>query len=957
MAKLALLIGVSEYEPGLNPLPAAVKDLDAMQEVLLHPDIGGFAATDITSLKNPDRQVMEEAIYTLFAGRQRDDLLLLFFSGHGIKDDNGTLYLATRGTRKAPQGDLIIPTAVSANFVHDRMDSSRSKRQIVILDSCFSGAFAEGMSAKDDGTVDIRNQLGGEGRAVLTSSSSTQYSFEQEGEELSLYSRFLIEGIKTGEADLDGDEVVSIDELHEYASRKVREVKPELNPEIYAIREGFKIHLTKVPPGDPLKKYRKEVARFINRGEISFVGRKTLDVFSTRLGLNAAIAEAIEDEVLEPYRNDFRKKLQQYEQVFGALSEREEPINERDRFDLQNLQQILGLRNEDTVPIEARVVAALKAHRQNLQAYEQALGEALRQASPLDKMQQRKFRQMQQQMELTDADVDAITVRAIAVVEMHQQHAQQYEQQFAKAVQQQYPLNESQKLQLQFHRENLNLSEVDVAPIEAKITTEIKTYQQKVQNYREAFFQATQSKHPPNEVIRLQLQKTWQTLGLVESDVQIVEAPILAHIEKHQANIRQYEQECTETTQQQYTSPEEKRLNLRQCQQQLDLSDEDVVPIQVRVTADLEEHLQKLKQYEQVLSASIQFEYPFNGPTREEVKRFQQVLELSDKDAARIEEQILISQGIKPSGNEPNDEPISKPIFAGFFPQSEPPAEDSFSELPPEEVLPPEPLPLAVPKGQLEQTKTQPEQLIAEPERLYSVMEQPLLGPVPKSRSKYRSLQTMMFTGAGIAIFAMAGTTFWIIKKPALSSQTTSNTAQEILAKAQQQVKEGKIKQAITTAAKVPESDPAVQEAKKLVDQSSGILLQQATKQSEAGKFNEAITTAKSIPMDISTGKKAQQLIPQWKKKWASNVARRKAQQKVREQRLDQEENPPEPEKTFPRARLNKALVVKKGPHTVQSQTKKDQPPIQRENSPKPSNPCSNPQLPLEEAKKLGCLN
>jgi len=30
MAKVALLIGVSEYEPGLNPLPASVKDVQAL---------------------------------------------------------------------------------------------------------------------------------------------------------------------------------------------------------------------------------------------------------------------------------------------------------------------------------------------------------------------------------------------------------------------------------------------------------------------------------------------------------------------------------------------------------------------------------------------------------------------------------------------------------------------------------------------------------------------------------------------------------------------------------------------------------------------------------------------------------------------------------------------------------------------------------------------------------------
>ncbi|MGK7957375.1 MAG: caspase domain-containing protein [Crocosphaera sp.] len=177
MAKIALLIGVSEYEPGLNPLPGAVKDVDAMQHVLLRPDIGGFVESDVTVLKNPPRQKMEEEIEKLFINRKKDDLVVFYFSGHGIKDDYGRLYLATRNTRKTERGGLIRSSAVAANFVHENLERSRSKRQVVILDSCFSGAFAEGLSTKDDGSVDLREQLGGEGRAVLTSSSSTQYSW------------------------------------------------------------------------------------------------------------------------------------------------------------------------------------------------------------------------------------------------------------------------------------------------------------------------------------------------------------------------------------------------------------------------------------------------------------------------------------------------------------------------------------------------------------------------------------------------------------------------------------------------------------------------------------------------------------------------------------------------------------------------------------------------------------
>lgn len=45
MTKKALLVGVSEYEQGLNPLPSAVRDVEAMQRVLQHPSVCGFAET------------------------------------------------------------------------------------------------------------------------------------------------------------------------------------------------------------------------------------------------------------------------------------------------------------------------------------------------------------------------------------------------------------------------------------------------------------------------------------------------------------------------------------------------------------------------------------------------------------------------------------------------------------------------------------------------------------------------------------------------------------------------------------------------------------------------------------------------------------------------------------------------------------------------------------------------
>ncbi|WP_243458416.1 caspase family protein [Nostoc sp. UIC 10630] len=540
MVKVALLIGVSEYEPGLNPLPGAVKDVEAMQQVLLHPEMGGFTETDIMVLKNPQRQDMEEAIENLFAHRQKDDLLVLFFSGHGIKDDTGRLFLATRTTRKTPRGDLIRSSAVAASVVHESMSRSRSKRQVVILDSCFSGAFAEGLSAKDDGNVNIREQLGGEGRAVLTSSSSTQYSFEQQGSDLSIYTRYLIEGITTGAADLDEDGVVSIDELHEYASRKVREIQPTMRPEIYTSREGFKIRLTKVPQGDPKQKYRKEVARYSSRGDVSFVGRKTLDALRSRLGLSEIEATAIEDEMLAVARQEFKQKLQQYERDFSEALQQQVALSEDDLNMLrQNLQQILGLRNEDTMPIEAQVKARIEAYKQHLQLYRQSLAKAMRQEYPLSQPTRHQLQQMQHEWQLKDEDLAAIENSLRAEVEAYRQKLQQFEQAFIRAVQQEYPLSQANHNQLWQQQQLLGLKAEDIHPITARIIAEAEAYQQKLQQYEQVITQAIEHQYPFTEEIREELRRYQHVLEIRDEEVAQIEEKVIRQRNTNQPQIQQ----------------------------------------------------------------------------------------------------------------------------------------------------------------------------------------------------------------------------------------------------------------------------------------------------------------------------------------------------------------------------------------------------------------------------------
>jgi Caspase domain/Clp amino terminal domain, pathogenicity island component len=357
MSKLALLIGVSEYQTGLDSLPSAVNDVTAMQQVLVNPEMGAFADADVIVLQNPSRQTMEDAIYNLFANRQKDDLVLLYFSGHGVVDESGEFYFTSRLTRKE-EGRLVPPTAVAAQAVRSWMEQSRSQRKVVILDSCFSGAFARGVKAKDSGTINPEHFLGGRGTAILTASTSTQYALTQEGFDLSIYTHYLVEGIRTGGADRDDDGFIAVEDLHAYASSKVKEAAPAMTPEMYPVKEGYKIFLAKSPKDDPKLKYRKQVEQRAHKGAFSVPARRLLNSLRLQLKLSTEIAEEIEAEVLQPYR-EYQRKLQEYEQTLVEALQVENSLSQRTINDLRDYQQHLALEDADIQVIESQLMGSL----------------------------------------------------------------------------------------------------------------------------------------------------------------------------------------------------------------------------------------------------------------------------------------------------------------------------------------------------------------------------------------------------------------------------------------------------------------------------------------------------------------------------------------------------------------------------------------------------------------------
>ncbi|WP_369034571.1 caspase, EACC1-associated type [Streptomyces adonidis] len=227
--RLALLIATYEYQDdGLRALAAPAHDAEALAAVLRDPAIAGF---EVTTLINEPHYRVGETIGDLYRDRRRDDLTLLYFTGHGLKDDDGRLYLATTNTRR---GSLLF-TSLPAEQIDQAMSASMSRQKVLILDCCYSGAFPAGRAAtKADTDVHTLERFQGRGRTVLTASDATQYSFE--GDQpygtaaQSVFTRHLVTGLRDGSADLDGDGDITLDELYSYVHDRVVDEMPQQRP-------------------------------------------------------------------------------------------------------------------------------------------------------------------------------------------------------------------------------------------------------------------------------------------------------------------------------------------------------------------------------------------------------------------------------------------------------------------------------------------------------------------------------------------------------------------------------------------------------------------------------------------------------------------------------------------------------------------------------------------------------
>lgn len=232
MTSRALLIAVDTYnDDRIRNLRAPRGDIAALAEVLADPALGGF---EVQKLINPTSTALHRTVEVFFRSARKDDLLLLHFAGHGFLDDRNRLRLAARDTEE----EFLSSTALLTTNIVEIAEQSHSRRTVFIIDCCYSARFFDALSARGDRSVHLPAQfpIQGKGTVVLAASGDLEYAFEDRGS--SLFTRALVDGLRSGAADTDGDGWISVTDLYAYVLERLRDLGAAQTPRLLGDREG-----------------------------------------------------------------------------------------------------------------------------------------------------------------------------------------------------------------------------------------------------------------------------------------------------------------------------------------------------------------------------------------------------------------------------------------------------------------------------------------------------------------------------------------------------------------------------------------------------------------------------------------------------------------------------------------------------------------------------------------------
>jgi methionyl aminopeptidase len=208
-ASRAWLTGTSSHalEPELPDLPSVANNLIDLGGVLTDARRWGLPPENCVTLFDPMRP--PDVVRSLRqVAAEATDTLLIYYSGHGLLGNDGSLFLALSET--ISDRELLKYTALAIDDVRNAIRDSPAANKVLILDCCYSG---RAIAAMTDTQSTITAALEIRGAVTLTAAPATKIAISPLGARNTAFTGTLLSVLRRGIA--DGPELLTLDLIYE----------------------------------------------------------------------------------------------------------------------------------------------------------------------------------------------------------------------------------------------------------------------------------------------------------------------------------------------------------------------------------------------------------------------------------------------------------------------------------------------------------------------------------------------------------------------------------------------------------------------------------------------------------------------------------------------------------------------------------------------------------------------